>query len=194
MRLIKCPECHEEISAKATLCHHCGVPISTSFKAKPKMTKTPPAPLSPLAKFGFVALILLFLAYVLFGLDKIFQPTEENAAIESKDGKKRPKADVNPNIMVFEPILVGLSDDGKKRSALINMWVEMAAWGDIGEIRSKMPPITDAVRLLISSKTVDELDTPEEKALLKKELIAKINSMLKGNTVKNLVFVGFTIQ
>jgi flagellar FliL protein len=61
-----------------------------------------------------------------------------------------------------------------------------------------MPQMRDAVLLLLSSKTTDQLLGPSGKTTLREELIAELNKILKKKKmkkpVKNLFFTEFLIQ
>jgi flagellar FliL protein len=65
-------------------------------------------------------------------------------------------------------------------------------------LEARMPQVRDAVLMHLSGKTTDQLLNPEGKTLLREELIAEINKVLKKKklkkVVKTLYFTEFLIQ
>jgi hypothetical protein len=60
MALIECPECHKEVSSKATACPHCGHPIAAAKGAKPRGGGEHGCLITVLLLIGFAALLAIF--------------------------------------------------------------------------------------------------------------------------------------
>jgi flagellar FliL protein len=62
------------------------------------------------------------------------------------------------------------------------------------EVEQRMPQMRDAVLLLISNKTYEELQDLQGKKQLKAELSSKINSFLRTGKVTSIYFTNFVVQ
>jgi hypothetical protein len=60
MALIECPECHKEVSSKATACPHCGHPIAAAKGAKPRGGGEHGCLITVSLLIGFAALLAIF--------------------------------------------------------------------------------------------------------------------------------------
>lgn len=62
------------------------------------------------------------------------------------------------------------------------------------EVEQRMPQMRDAILLLISNKTYEELQDLQGKKQLKAELTGKINSFLQTGKVTSIYFTNFVVQ
>lgn len=62
------------------------------------------------------------------------------------------------------------------------------------EVAQRMPQMRDAILLLISNKTYEELQDLQGKKQLKAELTGKINSFLQTGQVTSIYFTNFVVQ
>ncbi len=62
------------------------------------------------------------------------------------------------------------------------------------EAEQRMPQMRDAILLLISNKTYEELQDLQGKKQLKAELMSKINSFLQTGQVVSIYFTNFVVQ
>jgi flagellar basal body-associated protein FliL len=100
---------------------------------------------------------------------------------------------------VMEPFVVNLADLGSRRYLRLNLKLQLKKPGENEPLlESRMPQVRDAVLMFLSGKTADQLVSTEGKAMLREELIAQINKVLKNKkskkVVKNLYFTEFLIQ
>ena len=125
------------------------------------------------------------------------EPAKEEQAKEPKGGEgggeEGKKAGVG-NIVSLDPIIVNLSGDEGRRFLKLTMQFEVATAGGAAEVQGKMPQIKDAVITIISSKTAEDLLTPEGKFRLKEQVATRVNSALANGAVKNVFFAEFIIQ
>jgi flagellar basal body-associated protein FliL len=89
----------------------------------------------------------------------------------------------------------------KPRAKFMSVEIEvLPASPAVGEkIKGNMPLVRNAVIMLLSEKTYDELVTPEGKEELRKEMIAKMQAVLKKPTkkkksIKDIFFTSFVMQ
>ena len=57
-----------------------------------------------------------------------------------------------------------------------------------------MPQLRDGILLLLSSKSMEEIQGIEGKIALRSELVMRVNQILKQGKVRNLYFTEFVIQ
>jgi flagellar FliL protein len=100
---------------------------------------------------------------------------------------------------IMEPFVVNLADPGSRRYLRMNLKIKLKKPEETEPLlEERMPQVRDAVLLLLSSKTSDQLSNPEGKISLRQELIDQLNKVLKKkkmkSTVKNLYFTEFLIQ
>jgi flagellar FliL protein len=62
------------------------------------------------------------------------------------------------------------------------------------QVDQQLPKVRDAIIRILSSKTVDELDNPEDREFLKDEIRFAINRFLSGGEVLQVYFSEFIIQ
>lgn len=102
----------------------------------------------------------------------------------------------------IEPFVVNLADPGSRRYLRVRLKIEFKKPEETEALLTeRMPQVRDAVLLLLSSKTADQLVSPEGKTTLRKELADQLNGVLKKGkkkkakkVVKNLYFTEFLIQ
>ena len=62
------------------------------------------------------------------------------------------------------------------------------------EVEQRMPQMRDAILLLISNKTYEELQDLQGKKQLKAELLSTVNSFLQTGQVVSIYFTNFVVQ
>ncbi|RLB97115.1 MAG: flagellar basal body protein FliL [Deltaproteobacteria bacterium] len=102
-------------------------------------------------------------------------------------------------VVVIHPLdsfVVNLMD----KSGLSNRYMKVTLSLEItGEESRKIleknnPRLRDAILLLLSSRSLDEVNTPDGKIALKQELLYSVNQVLNSNIVKKIYFTEFVVQ
>jgi flagellar FliL protein len=147
---------------------------------------------SPLKRVIILTVILLLagggiLGWLILGGDK------DPAVSEGRSGKTAPEA-LGSLIYGMEIFVVNLNDPGGKRylKTKINLEYSDAVLTD--ELRLCQPRLRDMILLLLSSKTIEEIQGTEGKIILRRELIMRINQALQKGKIRNLYFTEFVIQ
>ncbi|MDD3579427.1 MAG: flagellar basal body-associated FliL family protein [Desulfobacca sp.] len=95
--------------------------------------------------------------------------------------------------IALEPFLVNLADPGGRRYLKVKIDLEVNR--DFSkEIEKSLPKIRDAIILLLSSKTYDDLATLSGKQALRQEIIAKLRTLPGGRAVMGAYFLEFVAQ
>ncbi len=89
---------------------------------------------------------------------------------------------------------VNLADPPGNRYLKIGMDVEFNTPDAATTIQNESARVRDAIILLLSSKTVRELSSPEGKVILKNEVAGRLNQVLGSAQVVRVYFTDFVIQ
>ena len=118
-------------------------------------------------------------------------------AVEA-EGKKEPEGkpvDKPGAMMNLEPFVVNLADPAGKRFLKLTMSLDIKDDKLKKEIESRMPQIRDAILLLLTSKSYNEISQVSGKIRLRNDILKIINQALAGaGQVHAVYFVEFVIQ
>jgi len=144
--------------------------------------------------------IVAFLLLVGGGTAAFFLLKKEPEPKETKDPAKQvpvpdlnQQADIGPQVNIEEFVVNIISGD-TPHYVKASLTVELTNEEVKGEVEKRMPQMRDAILLLISNKTFEELQDMQGKKQLKAELTSKINSFLKTGKVKAVYFTNFVVQ
>ena len=142
-----------------------------------------------------------FFAYKKFFAGKKTAPsTEKEAKSSGKEGKKGEKKEgektpkLQAKLVSLPTILVNLADPLGKRYLKISIEIEVKGKDPEKLVEKDMPMIKDALIMLLSSKTYDDLSTLEKKYKLKLEIAQRLNQIFGKPLVTNVFFTQFLIQ
>jgi len=115
---------------------------------------------------------------------------EATAAIEehAEDDKGKPAA-----ILALEPFIANLADDGGRRYLKATFQIDFGT-AIPPTMQARLPQVRDLLLTLFTSKTFDDIRTPEGKQQLREEIIARINQVLDRDAVKAVYFTEFIVQ
>jgi flagellar protein FliL len=155
--------------------------IETTEQAQPTKRKK-----LPLIKIGILVVLFAILGgggYL--GYAKFIKPPP----VESKP------PEVEQNIShEMGTFLVNLSDPGGKRYLKISIQLELNNQASSQELNKRNVEVRDAVLMILSSKEYNDIGNATGKMVLKRELIARLNKMLRDGQVKEIYFTEFLVQ
>ncbi|WP_456488084.1 flagellar basal body-associated protein FliL [Caminibacter pacificus] len=148
-----------------------------------------------------VIIVLLLLLLIIGGLvayfllsgndDQADQPQQQQK-IEKKK-KVADMTEIGP-IYPLDKFVVNLVSTNADRYLKCKIDLELDSQELQKEIDKKLPAIRDLIIRILSSKTVEEIQTAKGKEKLKEEIKRKINQMLETGEVRNVYFTEFVIQ
>ncbi len=148
-----------------------------------------------------VIIVLLLLLLIIGGLVAYFllsgndnpedQP-QEPKKIEKKH-KVKEMTEIGP-IYPLDQFIVNLVSNGASRYLKCKIDLELDSPELQQEVDKKLPAIRDAIIQILSSKTVEEIQTAKGKEKLKEEIKRKLNEMLTTGEIRNVYFTEFVIQ
>jgi flagellar FliL protein len=106
---------------------------------------------------------------------------------ETNDGKLG-------TIYEIEPFIVNLFDREGKRYLKTTIGLEVENDDIKEELTRRTPQLRDAVLLLLTSKSFEDIAQPQGKLRLKNELISRINQILPTASIRALYFTEFVVQ
>lgn len=94
----------------------------------------------------------------------------------------------------LRPFIVNLVDPSGKRYLKVTLDLELTGPEVKGEVETRRPQVRDTILILLSSKSFEDINTPEGKLRLRNEIISRVNLYLTAGKVKNVYFTEFVVQ
>src|SRR5439155_23781030 len=110
---------------------------------------------------------------------------------EVKERETRPEVGALP---ALGPFIANLADEDGKRYLKATGQVEFLEGKVPPEVNARLPQIRDLLLTLFTSKLFAEIRTPQGKALLRDEIINRLNRVLRHDVVKAIYFTEFIVQ
>jgi flagellar protein FliL len=112
-----------------------------------------------------------------------------------KNGKKAPEKQVELSSWKLEEFVVNLRDANESRYLKVNMVLEVEGKLEGGEGGNPdEPKARDTIISVLTSKSFDDLESPQGKDHLKAELKSALNAELEKTKVANIYFTSFAMQ
>jgi flagellar FliL protein len=136
------------------------------------------------------AILLLQVVASFLIVTKVLAPGKE------KEGPEEEKQDLVDFGPVYEmgDIVVNLSGSHGTRFLRASITFEAESPEVVEELSRKQPIFSDILINLLSSKSFSDLDSAEEKDLIRSEIITRCNEKLLTGSIKTLYFTDFIVQ
>lgn len=122
-------------------------------------------------------------------------PGKHNPQTEETEHSPAKAKDENFGIICeLEPFIVNLLDREGKRYLKTTIEFEVENEAIKKELTRRTPQVRDAILLLLTSKSFEDISKPEGKLRLKTELIVRINQILPRTGIRTLYFTEFVVQ
>ena len=132
-------------------------------------------------------------SYALFGGRAQPVPAEgAEAAVE--DPVEKDAEEFRERLFQLEPFVVNVTDEGYQRYLKIKMDLELEGAEARDEVEARTPQVRDTIIVLLTSKRLADITNFEGKALLKGELVDRVNAVLQQGRVRSVLFTEFVIQ
>jgi flagellar FliL protein len=130
--------------------------------------------------------------------------SEANAAVEEEhggghgeaadEGGKGGHEPGKSNILALEPFIANLADDGGRRYLKATFQVDFGTADVPPAMQARLPQTRDLLLTLFTSKTFDEIRTPEGKQQLREDIFARVYHVLDRDLAKAVYFTEFIVQ
>jgi flagellar FliL protein len=97
-------------------------------------------------------------------------------------------------ILALEPFIANLADDGGRRYLKATFQIDFGTAAVPAAMQAHLPQTRDLLLTLFTSKTFDDIRTPEGKQQLREEIIARVNQVLDRDLAKAVYFTEFIVQ
>jgi flagellar FliL protein len=97
-------------------------------------------------------------------------------------------------MLPLDTFIANLADEDGKRYLKASVQVEFFDAAVPHEFEALGPQVRDLLLTLLTSKTFAEVRTPEGKAVLREEIINRMNRVLRKDLVKAVYFTEFIVQ
>ncbi len=97
-------------------------------------------------------------------------------------------------IVSLEPFIVNLADPKGKRYLKVKLDLELSSKAADKELKNRIGIVRDQFIMALSSKTFQQIQGVPGKNVLRDELTARANSILKSGKVKKIYFTTFIVQ
>lgn len=98
------------------------------------------------------------------------------------------------NIFALDPFIVNIYDGQELRYLKVKVELEMTAPAIKAEIEGKLAPIRDSVLILLSAKTLQDVQDVQGKNTLKDEILGAINKNIPPGKIAKVYFTDFVVQ
>ena len=123
----------------------------------------------------------------------------QEAAAEMMDEKAAAKQrqvteDFKERLYGLDPFVVNVTGDGYNRFLKLRVELETNDVKLKEEIDARLPQVRDALIVLLSSKQLSDITDFEGKALLKEDILERVNDLLETGNVRSVLFTEFVVQ
>ena len=122
------------------------------------------------------------------------EAAEEIAARKATENQKRSTEDFKERLYGLEPFVVNVTGDGYNRFLKLRVELEASDTQLKEEIDARLPQVRDALIVLLSSKQLSDITDFEGKALLKEDILERVNDLLETGSVRSILFTEFVVQ
>lgn len=118
------------------------------------------------------------------------KPAKKGAQPEEEEGEGGFAA----RVLSLDPFVVNLRGTEYARYVKVKIELETEAAEAKAGLEGRKAQIRDAIILLLSSKDLEEISEFEGKALLKEEILQRVNDLAEAEIVRSVLFTEFVIQ
>lgn len=97
-------------------------------------------------------------------------------------------------IRPLDPFIANLADETAGRYIKTTIQLEFDGTEPPAWFEARMPQIRDLILTLLTSKSFDQIRTPEGKQILREEMIRRTNQALQADAVRAVYFTEFIVQ
>jgi len=113
---------------------------------------------------------------------------------ETKQSTAQAEAETFGSIYKMDSFIVNLLDREGKRYLKTTIEFEVENDDITKKLTRRTPQLRDAILLLLTSKSFEDISKPEGKLRLKNDLIVRINQILPGAGIRTIYFTEFVVQ
>lgn len=120
--------------------------------------------------------------------------TAEMAEAKAVASMKQSTEDFKARLYALDPFVVNVTGDGYNRFLKLRIQLETSDSSIKEELEARLPQVRDALIVLLSGKQLSDITDFEGKALLKEDILERINDLLGTGDVRSVLFTEFVVQ
>jgi flagellar FliL protein len=98
------------------------------------------------------------------------------------------------HIVSLEPFTVNLDENAGSRYLRVKINLEIENESFEQDFNTRLPVIRDVILLLLSGLTYDSISSPTGKQDLKDQIVERVNTIMRGDVVRRVLFEDFLVQ
>lgn len=118
----------------------------------------------------------------------------EGGAHGGGGGKEGGAAAGTSNVFALEPFIVNIYDGQELRYLKVKVELEMVNASVKGELEARLAAIRDAILVLVSTKTLHDIQDVQGKNQMKDEIMGAINRIIPPGKIAKIYFTDFVVQ
>ena len=131
-------------------------------------------------------------AFFLGGSKAEKKPGHETAKVEAKAGEGAGAG--AGSVYPLEPFIVNIYDGQEIRYLKLKVEFEMANAQVKPELESKVAPLRDAILILLTTKTMQEIQDLQGKNQLREQILGAVGKIIPAGKVTKVYFTDFVVQ
>ena len=176
------------------------------MSSKDEQTKDEKAPAKDNKKLFIIigavaAVVVIAVAVFMFAGGKKSEAKDKpgEAKVEKKSegghgGEKGGEKGAAANVYPLDPFIVNIYDGQDIRYLKVKVEFEIAGADVKGEIDSRQAPLRDAILVLLTTKTLQDIQDLQGKNQLREEILAAANRIVPPGKVTKVYFTDFVVQ
>ncbi|MDY0299973.1 MAG: flagellar basal body-associated FliL family protein [Trichlorobacter sp.] len=145
---------------------------------------------------GAVALVLIIggvAAFMMLGGKKTEAPPADGAAAAAPAAPAPVAAGVD-TVFSMDPFIVNIYDGMELRYLKVKVEMEMANPAFKPELEGRLAAIRDAILVLLTTKTLQDIQDVQGKNQLREEILAAVSRIISQGKVTKVYFTDFVVQ
>jgi flagellar FliL protein len=144
-----------------------------------------------------VAGVLLSSLLAVLVVDLIIAPSIEHRRVSMQASSSARENGTRLDSLQFfqiEPLIVNPANSNGERYLKASVTLEMLDAEVQRELGKRLPQIKNQINNILSSKTIAQIQTPNDREQLRREILERVNGMLINGRVSNVYFEEFVYQ
>ena len=97
-------------------------------------------------------------------------------------------------IFPLDTFIVNLADPNGNRYLRVTMKLELKSDEQTEQVEKRLPQLRDGILMILPTKKYTDINSVEGKTVLRDQIMASINNLLKEGSVTNIYFTEFVVQ
>ena len=115
------------------------------------------------------------------------------AAVDRAGGLEEAQA-LRERILTLDPFIVNLLGDDVTRYLKLRIELEAESPQTRAELEARLPQVRDGILTVLGTQDVAQATSLEGRTLLKRDLEARLNAMLRSGRVRSVLFTEYVVQ